>query len=107
MKIASAHALSTSGTMRKVNGGGHMGMNSGSLMPKVNYVQHTFVLRGWEKERRSDSPRVSHAFIPTQLFLAGLMARRDASINDVRIKESERRYFRNKDGVVEFPFGHP
>lgn len=38
----------------------------------------------------------------------GLMQRRDASINDVRIKESERRYIRNpKTGLVEFPQGHP
>jgi nuclear transport factor 2 (NTF2) superfamily protein len=38
----------------------------------------------------------------------GLMQRRDASINDVRIKESDRRYIRNpKTGLVEFPQGHP
>ena len=36
------------------------------------------------------------------------MERRDASINDYPIKESERRYFRNKEtGLVEYPKGHP
>lgn len=35
------------------------------------------------------------------------MERRDASINDVPIKESERRYFRNNEGLVEYPNGHP
>lgn len=36
------------------------------------------------------------------------MERRDASINDVPIKESERRYFRsNETGLVEYPNGHP
>ena len=38
----------------------------------------------------------------------GLMKRRDASINDVKIKENERRYVRNaKTGMVEYPQGHP
>ena len=38
----------------------------------------------------------------------GLMQRRDASINDVRINASDRRYIRNpKTGLVEFPLGHP
>lgn len=36
------------------------------------------------------------------------MEGRDASINDVPIKESERRYWRNKEtGLVEYPKGHP
>lgn len=44
----------------------------------------------------------------THIIPVGLMERRDASINDVPIKQSERRYFRNKDtGLVEYPHGHP
>lgn len=35
------------------------------------------------------------------------MERRDASINDIKIKEGERRYHRNQDGFVEYPLGHP
>lgn len=49
----------------------------------------------------------SHGNEQWQFNEIGLMETRDASINDVPIKESERRYFRNKDGVVEYKYGHP
>lgn len=55
------------------------------------------------------SPRYrSHGNEQWQFDDKGLMERRDASINDVPIQESERRYTRNpKTGLVEYPHGHP
>lgn len=50
----------------------------------------------------------SHGNEQWEFNAKGLMQRRDASINDVRIKASDRRYIRNpKTGLVEFPQGHP